>query len=345
MSDPSSPGSKSPASAELDPWDVAPKYLSHLGSISQMVAGCARALLHDERAKLPGPTVVLSTSEFAVDRLFHSPSMLSHFYYALATYHPAKLAQRPPLAPKELPTLVEPHESAMLILITYFYRRILSRIDAAEAPAFSRQMQHSIDLAHLLGKSVPGIGLQVALMVAAGRHLGWGTFLARDAKLFKKYRVGIKIKKVPFDLKTETETWSTTHVHIACSMFQAFGFGVDTIEGYANGVMAEDPSKLGPIARKFAAAQIWLDSLWATGKAPTAGVSQDLSPLASGLAELQGLVQSQKEDPESVGGWLFSRRTDLSPERTPALIYDYGKIEPSKHSVAASEGSAEEGEF
>lgn len=321
----------------LDPWDIAPRYLSHLGSISQMVAGCSRALMTDERAKQPGPTVVLSTSEFPVERLFNSPSVICHFYYALATYYPDKLAQHPRIEAADLVTLMPPPESALVIMITYFYRRTLKRLQGKDITAFSRQMQNFLDLAQLFGRSVPGIGVQTSLMVASGRFLGWGIFFARDEKLFKKYKVGIKLKKTPFDFKQEIEIWSTTHAHIACAMFQSFGFGVDAIEAYANGVLAPEPGKLGQQAMKFAIAQQWLDSLTSTGKAPPDPISLELSPMASGLAELQGMVASQREESEAAGGWLFSRRTDLTPEKTPALIFDYAKIEPSKHAVAGTE--------
>lgn len=330
------------AVTEHDPWDVAPRYVSYLGSISQMVAGCARALMTDPAAQRPGTTVVLSTSEFPTERLFQSPSVIAHFYYALATYHPVKLAERRGFEPKELVTMVAPVESALLIMITYFYRRILARSDPKEAIAFSRQMQCYIDLAHLFGRSVPGIGVPMALMTAAGRYLGWGAFMARDIKIYKKYRVGIKLKKVPFDFKLETELWAATHVHIACSMLQAFGFGVNTIEAYANGILSPDPQKLSGEARKFASTQQWLDTLIRTGKAPAEPISSDLCPLASGLAELQALVQTQEDETSATGGWLFSRRTDLSPEKTPGLTFDYSNIAPSKHAVETRAEDAEE---
>jgi hypothetical protein len=117
--------------------------------------------------------------------------------------------------------------------------------------------------------------------------------------------------------------FGTTCAHIASNAYQSFGFGLDFANGLFKGASHPNVSELSDSERRFRVAQIWLDAL-AFGDAPQETLGDDYEISNSDMDNLVEKVK-QLEASGSQHNWLSKTRSDISPEKTPQLDFDYAK--------------------
>jgi hypothetical protein len=304
---------------DQEEWGVARTYLKTLGPFSELFTGVSRTLVHcyeQENGKLS------KVASGKLQRLFGSPSMLSQLFFATKTYYPKEIEARQSIEGPDLIFFVNLYELSLFFCIGYTTRRLAKSLPAEEWKLLLDKMQIYCDLAYPLGNTIPIIGPSRAMMAAAGRFIGFGIFNLNKPKKFKRYRVDIKTKSEPYDLKQELEIFGTTHLHIAALVWQKFGFGVRTCEEYVEGLLANNDDKISVGAQKFRVADAWLSALVEKKELPSEDLGKDYEIQESLTDSLVSLLSDliTKGSPYS---WLSKSRDDIGPEKTPDLTADY----------------------
>lgn len=260
-------------------------------------------------------------SGYHLDRLLRSPSVVAHLYFAARTYRPNELEELKQYTPRQVAELFNPGEIAVLLMTMYMHRHIGRWLDDEDREPLNMKLQLYMDLGLPLGETIPTLGAMRSLLVGAGRYLGWAALALHDPKGLKKYRVDMKVKGKPFDIKDEMLLWNTSHVHIAATIFQFFGFGVATAQGYQSAMLAPPQQPLSDEALKFRVAEQWLDALILTGDVPTESLGDDFllseENTESFVQRVQNLLNSGSEF-----SWLSRKRTEIGPDKTPALLFN-----------------------
>jgi hypothetical protein len=303
---------------EARAWESANKLVRSAGDISRAFSLCIRSLFQD------GRTVANSRFTFMtgyhLDRLLRSPSVVSHLYFAARTYRPKQLSELKECTPRNLAELFNHGELAALLMTMYMHRHIGRWLDDEDREPLSMKLQLYMDLGLPLGETIPSLGSMRALLIGAGRYLGWGVLALRDPKGLKKYRLDAKVKGKPYDIGAEMLQWGTSHVHIGATIFQLFGFGVVTAQGYQSAMLAPAEQPLSDEALRFRVAAQWLDALILTGDVPQGSLGDDFilsdENTDSFVQRVQALLDSGSEF-----SWLSKRHGDIGPEKTSELLF------------------------
>jgi len=186
-------------------------------------------------------------------------------------------------------------------------------------------MQLYCDVAVPLGQLIPSIGSQRALMVGAGRYLGWGTIAINDPAGFKKYRINLKVNGKLHDMKQELANWGTTHCHIATHLFQSFGIGKDSSADYMSGLLKREGEELTDNEAKFRVAETWLNSINEKGGSPQGDLGDDFEVAGNQAESFERRVLSIIES-GSPHNWLAKTRAELTQDKSIYLEVDYDML-------------------
>lgn len=299
-------------------WERARKLIRETGHISATFTTCVRALVGDGKTSSGSRFTLVASQQ--LDRLLRSPTVVTHLYFAARTYHANELEEMGEYTPRHIAELFTPLELATLLMIIYSHRLLTRKMPQDDWEPLASKLQLYIDLAIPLGETIPAVGSVRALLIGAGRYLGWGVMTKHDPKGIKKYRIATKLKNRHFDLQEELDNWGTTHVHVAAILFQSFGLGISITEGYMGSMFTSRGEKLAPEALRCRVAQLWLDSLIMSGDVPNESLGDDFilseDKTEPFVQRVQALIANGSEF-----SWLSRRKTEIGPEHTPSLLF------------------------
>ena len=310
---------------EAEYWEEAQRHLRRLNPLSALFTTCIRALNANEAENgVANKTGLNSSARTALSRLLASPTVTAHLYYLTKTLYPGRISNEKKASPEQIAEGYTPSELAVVLSIAYIYRILKKKIEPDQWQLFAVPMRKAIALGTLLGTSIPSIGLARGALTGALRYFAWGLFTTADKDKMKKYRVNLRVKKAMCSLEMEIEDWHTTHAHVGSLILQTFGFGIEGAGSYLNGLI-KPLDKVSEIEQKFRVTQLWIDSLLLTGAPPTESIGDSYS-LDDNLVEaFVSSVQAIAEE-EDYDRWLDKSRSDLGPEKSPELEYNYASI-------------------
>ncbi|NDC36476.1 MAG: hypothetical protein EBZ48_00300 [Proteobacteria bacterium] len=299
-------------------WESARKVVRGTGDISRAFTICVRSLFQDGRS-VEGSRFHFMSS-YHLERLLRSPSVVAHLYYAARTYRPKELAELKGYTPRQLAELFSHGELAVLLMTMYMQRHIGRWLDDEDREPLIAKLQLYMDLGLPLGETIPALGAIRSLLVGAGRYLSWQILALHDPKGLKKYRLDMKLKRKAYDIREEMLMWNTSHVHIGATIFQHFGFGVQTAQGYQSAMLSPPEQPLDDEALRFRVAAQWLDALILTGDVPSESLGDEFLLADDKTDAFVQSVQSLLDD-GSEFSWLAKRLTEIGPEKTPELVF------------------------
>jgi hypothetical protein len=307
---------------ESKEFELAREFAASFGNYSAAFTTTIRTLLNDEQEARPGEQPAMSdASRFLVSRLVKCPSILAPLYFSALTFHENKLKEMQCARAENLITLYTPRQLAAILGVIYIFRRIEGKCDPDQWQAISDSLQLAVDIGMHLGYAIPDLDPARGLLTAACKGLAWGTFAIQEPGMLKKYRISLRVHKLPFDLEKELELWGTTHLHIGSIILCSLGFGKEFANAYfAGGSDLSDP-RLDQEAVLFRVTMQWMNSLATTGEPPetTLGdhfkLSEDTSDQFVDLIQRM-LIRGSKHR------WLAKRKEDIDPVKTPDLYIE-----------------------
>ncbi len=302
-------------------WEVARLLASQMGNFPSSFTSVIRALRSNEEQNKPSKTKELSrATQYMVSRLLKSDSMKAPVYFAALTYYPEQIATLQHVTYKELLPLFSPGEYAAIISLVYLTRVAKKLCPHDEWEHIAKNLYEFTDLGGHVGIAIPAVGMADGILLGALRTISFPLMQKRNPKAFKEYRRTLKQESKYFDLEKEHAQWGCTHLQIASIVLQTIGLGVQTADALARGLTASALSELeDKAAIKFKVAELWCNSLIATGKEPNMGHKAEYYPTKAALDQL-----IDKSEPISSSGspwqWLGRGKDDVSPETTPQLF-------------------------
>ncbi len=312
-------------------WDYARRFAGLLGAVPSSFSSTIRGVLGDwEKSKS-----LSHGNKYEINRLLKTASVKAPAYYAGVTYFPDKIGDLERIGPEEFLSLYSPPDLCAVIGLVYFYRRAKRMVVADEWPFIGGPTLVSVDLAGLIGFSIPAIGANVALLSLGLWGVAYSTFAIHDKKGFTEHRRELKVKKLSRSDELEMQRWGCCGYQIATVLAQALGFGVQFSECMTRGLSPDTrgSSALDREAYRFAIAYMWHESLLATGKIPNIAHRGEFYPSKGAVAALEEAALQLKNSGSSVA-WLEKNKEDISPDLTPAL---FSSSEKSKGGEEAAE--------
>lgn len=275
-----------------------------------------------------------------IERLVKSRSLKATLYFGGLTFQPEKVEEQAYLDERNLVDLYMPGELAVIVGISYLFKRARKLCDPGQFSFITNRFQESADLGAYIGYAIPTISPIVGISGGAMPYLGLAPFLFYDRRGFVDYVRHLKHNRMNLDPAYETNRWGCTSIQIAAVMIQALGLGVPLATAFSIGLTSQSEQLIGdtPDALRFRTIAQWLKALEDTGEEPKIVHRAEFYPTKSSMVQLLNQVSELKEK-GSPYCWFLRGAFDISPESTPQLYTESGK-EPSisnQLDMAASE--------
>lgn len=285
-------------------WEYSRNYASLLGAIPNSFGTTIRSLVSDHE-KTPG--TLSQGTRFLVTRLLRSKNMKAPYYFAAKRYKPEALGGKNDLSEQELITIFKPDEMAAIFGTVYLFKKAKKHCNPAEMAFLLPFLHKEIDVAGLVGLSIPAAGLANAILTYGMRYVAATTFLKHNVKHFQEYRRLTKNSKSIFNLEKEVEYFGCSTPQIGSIFLQTLGFGIQFSTDYAYAIASADPSdKTDANTSPFKVVRLWTKSLIDKGTAPE--LSHAVKYYPDSQATLDELIAKSKEEPSN---WLEKTPEDL----------------------------------
>ena len=312
------PTNSTSSSFPPESWEVALNYSGLLGVVPSSFSSVIRSLLVDQNKNR---ATLCPSTRFMIERLAKSRSIKAAMYYGALTFQPLRVEDEPYISERALVNLYQPAELAIIVGISYLYKRARKLCDPGQFTMITNRFQECADLGAYVGYAIPNISPFVAIITGAMPMLGLAPFLFYDRRGFIDYTRHLKHTKATLDLEYELKRWSCTSIQIAAVMMQALGLGVSTATAFSTGLTGHSGQLINetPEAIKYQTAQVWIKSLEEGGGEPQIVHKAEFYPSKQALNTLLTRVSELREK-GSPYCWLLRGSYDISPEQTPQLF-------------------------
>ncbi len=304
-------------------WDVALNYSGLLGVVPSSFSSVIRSLLidHGRNNKSLSPS-----TRFMIERLVKSRSLKASLYFGALTFQPERIEGAKYLGERQLVDLYTPGELAVIVGISYLFKRARKLCDPAQFAMITNRFQESADIGAYIGYAIPGISPMVGIVSGSMPFLGLAPFLFYDRRGFVDYIRHLKKCKLNLDAEYEANRWGCTSVQIASVMLQALGLGVATATAFSVGLSSNSDQLVNQTqdAIKYKTALIWLKAMEETGKEPDIVHRAELYPTKAAMEKL-GMQVAELKEKGSSHCWFLRGAFDISQDTTPQLFSDGSK--------------------
>ena len=332
-------------------WALAAKVAEPLIKVPSLFSTAVRSIIKvaSEGEGLDQDSLRAAAASKAAFLIGVSPTLKAVLYFAAKSLHPNDLLNQKELDYRKLMKLFPPEELAMLIGVSYMYRRVGKLVEAAEWQRLAKTMNVQMRVGALVGETIQHVGSGYGMLIGAMRYISLGMFALKDLKNFQKYRRQCEKEGRLFDTKAERAEWRCDHLQVASILVQRLGFGMPRhpaamalgLDALNVGVESLPRNIQEPVLC-FQIALGLAESYHATGKAPTAGKEVDTAYLPPEEAEdLERRVAVALKD-QNAPEWLASSPDKLPREIADQLGIAFKEVEVQEESAAWDAEAGEE---